>query len=316
MPKRTIAKIFAFVIWFAAVCMAFQGCSSSLRPTDSQDGSSPYEHPKVIGTIRNPDITESSGIAVSKCQPNVLWTHNDSGDDAFIFATNSSGESLGTWKVAGARNNDWEDIAEFKDGGGKCFIYIGDIGDNSDKRLEYTVYRVAEPRISLSNTSSSKQNPLETENAEILRFAYPDSSQNAETLMVQPQTGDIYVLTKHPDKPSSVYKLKSLFGSQDVVQAEKISDFKVPAIPNGLLTSGDISPDGKRVVICDYSAAYEITLPEGSTNFDDIWKQKPIEIDLGDRKQGEAVGYSADGTAIFAASEEKNSPIIKVDRRK
>ncbi len=74
--------------------------------------------------------------------------------------------------------------------------------------------------------------------------------------------------------------------------------------------------DGKRVVICDYFAGYELILPDGSGSFDEIWKQKPSAVELGDRKQGEAVGYSADGLSIVATSEGKHSPLIEAKRRK
>ena len=95
-------------------------------------------------------------------------------------------------------------------------------------------------------------------------------------------------------------------------QLEKLTDLTVPAVPNGFLTGGDISPDGKHAIICDYFNAYELTLPDGAKNFDEIWKQKPLIVELGERKQGEAVGYSADGKSIFATSEGKNSPLIEV----
>lgn len=96
---------------------------------------------------------------------------------------------------------------------------------------------------------------------------------------------------------------------------KKIADFAVPALPNGFVTGGDISNDGKRVVICDYFAAYEIVLPEKSKSFDDIWKQKSEIVQLGERTQGEAICYSADGAAVYATSEKEDSPVIKVDRK-
>ena len=99
------------------------------------------------------------------------------------------------------------------------------------------------------------------------------------------------------------------------VKLEKIADFSIPAVPEGFLTGGDISPDGRRVVLCDYFGAYEILLPENAKNFDDIWKEKPLRIDLGTREQGEAIGYAANGNSILATSEKKNSPMIEVVRR-
>jgi len=81
------------------------------------------------------------------------------------------------------------------------------------------------------------------------------------------------------------------------------------------LTGGDISPDGRHAIICDYTQGYELSLPEGSANFDDIWRQTPEVVDLGKRPHGESVGYNADGTAVYATSEDDNAPIIEVKRR-
>lgn len=258
---------------------------------------------------------ESSGVAVSRCQNNVLWTHNDSGDDAYIFAVNSAGDSLGTWRVPNAENNDWEDIAAFKDASGKCFIYIGDIGDNKGKRPEHFVYRVKEPIVGGNDARSSRKEPLASDGADIVRFRYPDYGQDAETLMVHPKSGDIYIVTKRVTGPAGVYCLRHPAFDGSTGMLEKVADISVPAIPNGFLTGGDISPDGRHVIICDYTQAYEWTLPEGDQDFDDIWKQVPEPVDLGKRKHGEAVAYNVDGTAVYATSEDKDSPVIEVKRR-
>ena len=215
--------------------------------------------PVVIGTIKSTDITESSGIAASRCQNGVLWTHNDSGDDAFIFAINFKGDNLGTWKIPNAQNIDWEDIAAYKDKSGKCFLYIGEIGDNKAKREEHAIYRVAEPIITPAGYNSTRQSPLAAENASVIRFSYPERNSDAETLMVDPKSGDIYVVTKHISGPAGVFRLKPVFDRGDLVKAEKVAELSVPSIPNGFLTGGDISPDGRHVIICDYTQAYEYT---------------------------------------------------------
>ena len=326
MSCRNITKKVSFVTILLLVCLNFVGCglvSSGNFNLPNQNGgnaetdeefSREYGKPKVGGTISSAEITESSGIVASRCNAGVFWTHNDSGDDAFIFAIDEKGKKLGTWKVAGAKNFDWEDIAAFKTPNGECYLYIGDTGNNTRARDAFTIYRVKEPVVS-GATNSGKKNPLLTEKAESIEFDYPDTRHDAETLLVHPQTGDIYILTKRLTGASGVYKLGANYSTDKTNRLEKIADFSVPAIPNGFLTGGDISPDGRRVIICDYFRAYEIILPEGSKNFDDVWKQKPLKIELGERKQGEGVCYSVDGKAIYATSEGKNSPLIEVDRK-
>jgi len=322
MSNKTITKNRAFVISLTLFCFIFSACHS-VSSTDvgnsnksAENLSTSYEKPQIVGKIESSEITESSGIVASKCQEDVFWTHNDSGDAAFIFALNQKGKKLGTWKVSGAANKDWEGIATFQDvKTGKCLLYIGDIGNNERLKSELTIYRVAEPTVSDADKDSSKKNPSETETAEAIKFEYPETRHDAETLLVHPQSGDIYILSKRFSGAAGVYKLAANFSLEKPNTLKKIADFSVPAVPNGLLTGGDISPDGMRVVVCDYFSAYEIVLPKAAKSFDDIWTEKPLIVELGEREQGEAVAYSANGKSIFATSEKKNSPIIEVKRK-
>ncbi len=322
MSHKTITKISLFVISLTVFCLNFSACAaaSSVLPggVKNESGgaggyrSGLYEKPRIVGAIKSNEITESSGIAASKCQRQVFWTHNDSGGGAFLFAINEAGERLGTYKVVGAKNNDWEDIAAFRDARGECFLYVGDIGNNERLRSEMTIYKLKEPTVSAADKSSSKKNPVETEAAQTIKFEYPDIRHDAESLLVHPQTGDVYILSKSLSHSSGVYKLAANYELNETNRLEKVADFSVPAVPDGFLTGGDIAPDGKRVVICDYFNGYEIQLPLEAKNFDAIWKQKPVVIDLGAREQGEAIGYAEDGKSIFATSERKNSPLIEV----
>ena len=318
MLNQTISKKSTFVILLAFFSFISNACfsvSSQLEKNTANRNSNisnDYGKPKVSGKIASGEITESSGLAASRCQTNVFWTHNDSGDKAFIFAVNSKGEKLATFAVKDAKNTDWEDIALFKNGKGECVLYIGDIGNNARTRGELTIYRVKEPKVSASDKDSSKKNPKPTEAAESFKFQYPDVRHDAETLMIHPVSGDIYILSKRLSGASAVYKLPKNYSLEKINTLEKVSDFAVPAVPNGFLTGGDISPDGNRVVVCDYFSAYEIVLPEKAKSFDEIWRQKPQVVELGERAQGEAVAYSADGKSIFATSEKTDSPMIQV----
>lgn len=319
MSKKTITNNCLVVISLAIFCANFAACSNvsssdaqNSRDNTNKNRTADYQKPEIVGKIASDEIKESSGIVASRCAENVFWTHNDSGDGAFLFAVNGKGEKLGTYKVANAENDDWEGIAAFKDARGDCFLYVGDIGNNERTRSELTIYLVREPKISAADKSSTRKKPVETERAEAIKFVYPDVRQDAETLLVHPQSGDIYVLSKSLSLPSGVYKLAANYDLTKTNTLKKIADFAVPVVPNGLLTGGDIAPDGTRVVLCDYFNGYEITLPKNAKNFDEIWKQTPQTIDLGAREQGEAVAYALDGKSVFATSEKKNQPFIRV----
>lgn len=314
MPRTTITKFWVFVILAAVFTATNTACSFEQSPNFPAKNSS-YGAVSIIGTVADGAITESSGVVASRCNKDILWTHNDSGDDAFIFAMHINGAKAGTWKLPNAQNFDWEDIATTKDNDGKCYLYIGEIGDNSRKRESYAIYKIREPDVTSGDASSSKSDPRTTEAPETLRFTYPDGGHNAETLMVHPTSGDIYIVTKRVSGPSAVYKLKGDFRRDAATTAEKIADISFPAIPNGFVTGGDISFDGTRVAICDYSAVYELVLPTISAKFDAIWSS-PIEtIDVGSRAVGEAISYTADGNSLILTSEGKNKPILVVSRK-
>lgn len=303
-----IAKFLSVVILLAA-------CNEGRRMPEIDASISPFGGASVVGELPS-EINESSGLVASLCQDGVLWTHNDSGDGPFIYAIDKSAKVLGIWRVDGAQAEDWEDMSTRRDESGKCVLYAGDIGNtDKQKRDTHRIYRFSEPSVQASGASPSKQNAAATSPSQNLEFRYPEGNQDAETMIVEPVTGNIYILTKSRSKPSIIYKLPSGFESGKVLDAQRVSEFTVPTIPNGFITGGAISSDGRSVLICDYAAGYEIRLPDGTTEFDEIWKQKVLAFPLGQREQGEAISYSADGNSVFATSERKGAKLIEVRRQ-
>src|SRR6476620_7480169 len=137
MSKKTIAKISLFLIFSAVFTAACGGPKKSEKPEKADGENAAFDPPRVVGKIRSKDLIESSGVAPSRCQNDVLWTHNDSGNGPFIFAINPAGDVLATYQLRDTKNKDWEDIASYKDPSGKCYVYIGEIGDNDEKRQEH-----------------------------------------------------------------------------------------------------------------------------------------------------------------------------------
>ncbi len=274
-----------------------------------------YGPATTLGRLKDPAIKESSGLVASRSTPGLCWTHNDSGDGPFIYGLDSRGRRKGVWRVAGASARDWEDIAA---GPGpqrnQNYLYLGDIGDNSEKRSEIVVYRVPEPTITAADATSTKSKPRVTQSAEAIRLRYPDGKHDAETLMVHPVTGSLFIVTKAVFSNPSVYEAAGPVSSDKPVTLNRVAGLDVPSLFGGLITGGDISPDGRRVALCDYMQGYEIVLPEGAA-FNTIWNQPLKAIELGQRKQGEAIAYRLDGIALLTTSEGKASPLIQVTRR-
>src|SRR5215203_4901529 len=202
----------------------------------TQRPSAPYGPPVTIATLKDKSVSESSGLVASRATPGAYWTNNDSGDGPFIYAFNTRGDSLGTFRVTGAQARDWEDIAA---GPGpqpnKSYLYIGDIGDNDAVRSEVVVYRVAEPALSTATSKLTKSRPGSTEPAEAIRLQYPDGKHDAEALLVHPRTGNIYIVTKVLIANPAVYEAVAPFTAGKSITMRKVGEPRVPSLFGGAI---------------------------------------------------------------------------------
>jgi len=254
--------------------------------------------PAAVGTLASPDLVEVSGIAASALHPDVYYVHNDSGDGARLFAIDASGKERGRFDVDGAFAVDWEDAAAGPCPEGRC-VYLADIGDNLAKRSSCTVYRVPEPK-TLVGTQSVKAEPL--------HFTYPDGSRDAETLLVHPTTGELFIVSKVVVGASTLYRFPMPLTPGATVVLEKLGE--VPS-PSGLtrFTSGSIHPQGKGILLRAYTMLYHYPL-EGSVA--EALAAEPCSAPVAVEKQGEAVEWTASGDGYVTISEGASAPVNRV----
>jgi hypothetical protein len=188
------------------------------------------------------DIVESSGLALSRRTPGVLWTHNDSGHEPWIFAIDSTGRTLGATRVTGAELIDWEDIASGPCDAGSC-LFIGDIGDNGARRDSISIYVVPEPAPADSATAP----------ATVINLRYPDHPRDAEAMFVLPN-GDLYLVSKGRRDSIAVFKLAR--DAQMPGPARTLERVRAlwprPREGQDRVTGASASPDGRRVAIRTY----------------------------------------------------------------
>src|SRR2546429_3057511 len=98
---------------------------------------------RLLARMSDPRIKESSGVVASRRYTDVFWTHNDGGGPKkqVLYAIDREGNTRAFFSVIDVTLHDWEDIAI--DNGGH--IYIGDIGNNENKRDTLAVYEIDEP---------------------------------------------------------------------------------------------------------------------------------------------------------------------------
>ena len=190
---------------------------------------------------------------------------------------------------------------------------MGDIGDNQEKRTEISVYRVPEPEINAKGLAQGKV--AVTEPSEAIRLRYPDGSHDAESLLVHPRTGNIYIVTKIAFAHSGIYEATAPLQASRPITLKRVGTLAVPSLFGGIITGGAISPDGRRVAFCDYMQGYEAVLENANASFDTIWKRPLSPISLGSRKQGEAITYRMDSKALLMTSEGSPMPLFQIERR-
>lgn len=290
------------------------------RPVRSE--AKPYGPAYELFRFKDARITESSGVVASSKQNKLLFTHNDSGDSARFFAVDYFGCTLTTYAVNGAGAIDWEDMARGPDGAGRSSLYFGDIGDNFSQRTDgISVYRVAEPRVDMSRSRRTCA-PPRTIPITWTRFdlEYPDAPQDAETLLVHPRSGQVFVVTKTYLGVSGVYAAPDPLDPRRPNMLERVATVSFPpsdadptvnppfgAIGRLNATGGEIAPRADRVVVRTYTDAWEWTVSDGDVAA--AFSGEPIRVVIPPTMQGEAIAYARGGRSLVTTSEGVDAPV-------
>lgn len=256
------------------------------------------ETPTTLGALENPEIAEASGIAASSIHADVYYTHNDAGDSSRFFALTGVGAHLATFKVKKAQNDDWEDIAVGPCDAGSC-IHIADIGDNAEKRLDYTLYRVVEPPAMAPVEQSLP--------ADELVFTYEDGPHNAEVLLVHPTTGVVTVVTKEKSGPAFVYELPLPLVVGQKMIAVRRGQVEPPAGDNEF-TGGAIHPQATGLLLRTATHLFHYAMQPGQTAADALLADG-CSLRTADEKQGEAVTWLRTGDGYVTIGENVGAPV-------
>lgn len=262
-----------------------------------------WGQPRSLGVIADPALVELSGLAYSWANPHLLWAHNDSGDTPRFFGVQEDGGALGIYDLDGATALDWEDIAVGPCDAGSC-VFLGDIGDNNLVRPTHTLYAVPEPA-----APSAGEHHLQAFDS--YPFQYPNGEKhNAETLLVHPATGTIYVVTKEtPGVRSSVFRFPTPLQPGQLVTLEPVTMMKVPAPADYQLTAGDIDRTGRLLLLRMYNRAVLLDLDAGAA-FETIFDADPVQVPTANEPQGEAIAWGPDSQRYFTSSETAGGPAV------
>lgn len=197
-----------------------------------------------------PRLGESSGVAASS-RAGVYWTHNDSGDGPFMYATDSTGRDLGRWRIAGASNRDWEDMAA-----GPCVVrpgrclYLADIGDNSRRRPHVVIYRLEEPEPPTHPAGDSGVVPL----LDSIVLRYADAPHNAEGLAVTAD-GRLLITAKALRDPALLFWAPA-DQPHATLAVHCTLNVRTDPLRGRIVTGLALSPDGRYLAVRTYSSLH------------------------------------------------------------
>ena len=253
----------------------------------------------VVNNLARTDLLEISGVAASRTNPGVLYIHNDSGNANEVYLTNGNGANIGTLTITPVGNRDWEDIAVGPGPiPGISYIYIGEIGDNDSKYSSVFVYRFPEPDL----TGKTLPYIANIDHIDIMQFKYPDGPRNAETLMVDPATKDIFIASKSSNL-CNIYVAKypqSLTTTTTMTPVVQLYMDKA--------TAGDISGDGTEILLRSNQLIWYWKVPQGSSISQTLLTQPQVAPYFNNEPQGEGICFAADGSGYYTDTEIRGYP--------
>jgi hypothetical protein len=194
---------------------------------------------------------------------------------------------------------DPEDLAFDSDGN----LWIGDTGDND---ADGTPSRpsIAFERVKLGGSNGAVPH----------RAVFPAGKAfNAEAMLFD--QNDVPLVFTQEGAKSGIYrpgkKLVPNALPPNVPTLKRVGEFTPTrtgtdnpggVVGQNLVTGAAKSPDGKKVVIRTRSDAYEFTVGEDGDVLKAITDTEPLITPLPNEPQGEAIAYSADGTALLTLS--------------
>ena len=252
-------------------------------------------------------VEESSGLAVSRQYPGVLWTHNDSGDGPYLYAVGFDGSLIQRIRLSDARARDWEDISL-----GPCpdrwpdrrwCLYIADTGNNDRDRETLHIYVVPEP---------DPRGEDRLDDYRRMRFTLPRGRDDIEALAVT-SAGDALMVSKGRRGEIRAFRLTRAQIAAGVSDSDRVvpsDSWALPIEPDRgarrLVTGGTVDATG-RLLVRTYTEVFVFEGVGAAWALRLVCSINPVE------PAGEAIDVEADGSWLLT-SEAGRGPLPSLHR--
>ena len=217
--------------------------------------------PKSLDEISAVEITPNS---------NLLWVIEDAGNDTKLYGLNHIGKIDKVLDIINAQNIDWEDLTSDDEGN----IYIGDFGNNSKNRSEFTIYKVEHPELA-----------LKTIKAKSIIFSLPKDIKTQDFEAFFLLDDNFYIFSKDK-KHGKLFKVPNIIGTH---QAVFITNFNLKG-KNNAITSADVFNNS--IILLNHDKIWKISNYKGDNFFDgDI-----VALEFNHTSQKEGVCFKDENT--------------------
>lgn len=236
---------------------------------------------RVVSTVTDPRIAESSGLAVSSVHRDLAYTVNDSGNRDVVYAVRiSTGEVVGTTTVEGTPWRDTEALT-LQDGR----LWVADVGDNLSQRRDAALYAIDEPGPD-DGTARSTRYPV----------GYTDGPMDVESLATD--ADGRFVLVTKDLLEGRLLRLPAELSTEETNVPEPVGD------PTLLMaTDAATSPDGRYLVVRNYIAAAVLDARDLSLVRTE---------ELPEQQQGETIAFEPSGDSYLVGSEGSPWELVRV----
>ncbi len=263
--------------------------------------------PLKVAVVKDDDINESSGLAISYLNPGHIWIHNDSGDKPDLYLVGMDGKTKAVLRLRDVEPYDWEDMCSFIVNG-ESWLMIGDIGDNGrdrgkKKTPKCRLLLVKEPRLNLP----LKDEKLKCDITAEIEFEYEDGRWDCEGLAVDVERKEIVLLTKSKPQDCGLYVLPLDLRTtkQRLITRRVASPFVLFA------TALDISADGRTMAIGTMLNGVVVSR-SATESWTTACSRPGRVVSLPPRKQGETICFDQTGRWLYLNSESKEQPLWRM----
>jgi hypothetical protein len=162
-------------------------------------------------------------------------------------------------------------------------------------RGNYAIYRFQEPALTATSVKVLDK----------IRFKYPTGSHDAEAMLVDNVSKDIYIITKS-ENPGKIYKIPYPQSTTSVNVAAAVGKLTF-----GGVTGAAISADGTEIILKTYPMLNYFSRKRGET-IENALKKPWVNLTYHLEPQGEAVGFASDNSGFYTLSEKGFGSSVKL----